>query len=64
MVFQGKSKWNSSVCKDVRNLKWLVSWNSNNHSSSDRVEWIISWGVAGSPRRRTWSSLRRGGDLP
>ena len=64
MEFQGKSKWNSSVCKDVRNLKWLVSWNSNNHSSSDRVEWIMSWGVAGGPRRRTWSSLRRGGDLP
>jgi len=44
----------------------LVSWNSNNHSSSDRVrvEWIVSWGVPGGPRRRTWSSLRRGGDLP
>ena len=42
----------------------MVSWNSNNHSSSDRVEWIMSWGVAGGPRHRTRSSLRRGGDLP
>ena len=62
--FKGNPSGNCSVCKDVRNLKWLVSWNSNNHSSPDRVEWIMSWGVAGGPHRRTWSSLRRGGDLP
>ena len=42
----------------------MVSWNSNNHSSWDRVGWIMSWGVVGGPRRQTWSSLRRGGDLP
>jgi len=62
--FKGNPSRNCSVCKDVRNLYWLVSWNSNNRSSSDRVEWIMSWGVAGGPRRLTRSSLRRGGDLP
>jgi len=52
------------VCKDMRNLYWMVSWNSNNHSRSCRVEWIMSWGVAGGPSLWIWLSLRHEGDLP